>query len=289
MLKTRSLPRAAVATLTAIALALTVLVVPSTAQAQSNLVINQGSMITTPKGRCTVGLVRAHNHSALTAAHCGNSGDPVSLVVNGKVYPNVGTFYPSTEFSRENYANDWGYVKLNSRVKIGSNKFTGDRAARPTALSFGDRICFHGNSTHPDGNGYAGRIGNNVYFGNDRLGIPGDSGGPVWVDRNGRRTFVGVHSGSEGFSDLGKQRMLGRASYPENGPQITWQQARALFEKFFKIRVKGTWQPTAPDPAQASSDSSSGGGLGSDAIAGIISAVIMLLALVGVNAAKFLR
>lgn len=288
-----SFPRAVLAAMVSVALALTA-AVATPSQAQPRLFVDQGSVVLSSLGTCTVGLVDSSKRVAYVSAHCGSrAGEDMKLMSGETVVGHLGKFYPSTVFDNTSMANDWATIKLDPAVRIGNNKFTGTRAIRPENITKQDRVCFHGQTTHGDTdawscNTYAGRVGNTIFFGGGSLGQQGDSGGPVWVERDGQRWFAGIHSGKETYSDPSKNQWIGRAAYPEDGHAGNFMDRHRIFAEFFGLPQVGGL-PIFEFPGAEASSQSSDGNLSPEAIGGIISVILTILAFLGINAANFLR
>lgn len=192
--------RAALAAVMAFVLLLASLVAPPRAQAQAWPVMNQGSVVETSLGTCTVGAVDQQRRIAVIAAHCGNrAGEPVALYSGGKYYPQAGTFHPSPQWDPATFSNDWAVIKLSEWVQVGQNLFAAEQMDLEQVRT-GDRICFHGTTSHPDGVSYscstvAAIAGASIFYTGGEALHEGDSGGPTWIERGGQRYFVGVTSG----------------------------------------------------------------------------------------------
>ncbi|WP_181878682.1 trypsin-like serine protease [Corynebacterium renale] len=266
--------RTALAAVMAFVLLLVSFVAPAPAGAQARPVMNQGSVVETSLGSCTVGAVDQQRRIAVIAAHCGNrAGEPVVLYSGGKYYPQAGTFHPSPQWDPATFSNDWAIVKLSYWVQVGQNPFSGEEYMDLDQVRTGDRICFHGRTTHPDGVSYscstvAAIAGSSIFYHGGEALHEGDSGGPTWIERGGQRYFVGVTSGWY-WQVQSPNNKLARATYPRDRPRVSLEQIDAIYRQAF------------PNPEPAGEGSSQGG-----IIATII---ILLLSFLGVGVPHILR
>lgn len=266
--------RTALAVVMVFVVMLTFLVAPAPAGAQARPVMNQGSVVETSLGSCTVGAVDQRRRIAVIAAHCGNrAGEPVALYSGGKYYPQAGTFHPSPQWDPATFSNDWAIINLSYWVQVGQNLFSGEEYMDLDQVRTGDRICFHGRTTHPDGVSYScstvvAIAGSSIFYPGGEALHEGDSGGPTWIERGGQRYFVGVTSGWY-WQTATAHNKLARATYPRDRPRVSLEQMDAIYREAF------------PNPEPAGEGSSSGG-----IIATII---ILLLGLLGVGVPHILR
>jgi len=259
---------------------------------------------------CTIGYNDADNQRSFTAAHCGADGAGVRLVDPSdytKRSPVLGHLRISPLYSDLQSPNDWGYIEWDDNVRLAANNITGDTLIRPSEVRPGEKVCFHGATTHRGTLGsHCGRAA--ADFGHELFAIgvtgqKGDSGGPVFIPGRG---MVGVMSGHlnpklHSPRDGGErvQARFLRATYPEDGPADTvqrfknWALTRYLAERTNPGVVSiddtsiflpsGTPGPTAPayegypldSPQNASATgSSSNGALSPGAIIGYLLLIV---------------
>ena len=147
--------------------------------------INQGDRVRNQEwDTCTVGYVQTG--SAYTAGHCGKTGD---TMFNFQTNEQIGTLnshysYPGGE--------DWAEITLNDTATAGENTYSGNQVVSPEDIEVGDTIHSYGGKT---GQQYTGTVtrtdGHQVLATGEAGGLPGDSGGPAWIDGKG---LVGVYS-----------------------------------------------------------------------------------------------
>ena len=147
--------------------------------------INQGDRVRNQEWMtCTVGYVQ--DGSAYTAGHCGKTGD---TMFNFQTNEQIGTL--NSHFS---YAGgeDWAEITLNDTTDAGENIYSGNQVVSPEDIEVGDTIHSYGGKT---GQQYTGTVtrtdGHQVLATGEAGGLPGDSGGPAWIDGKG---LVGVYS-----------------------------------------------------------------------------------------------
>lgn len=169
---------------------------------------------------CTLGFIDASRNRGFTAAHCGRSGESVSVFRGGE-WVKVGWFRASSFYDPPGTGNDWANVNFNSSVALGANSLSGDAQVAPGEVRAGERVCFQGSATRVTNCADAlGSLGGNVYW-KDTGARAGDSGAPVWVEKDGAKRFVGVLAGHNVVSVTGRPDIkVLRASTPEdaNGP-----------------------------------------------------------------------
>ncbi|QYH19377.1 hypothetical protein JKI95_09725 [Corynebacterium aquatimens] len=162
---------AAVAVACATAITPCVIAIPASAAPAPALVAHQGGKVFISKdvtqagSDCTIGYNDVAERKSYTAAHCGEPGDKVYLTnAAGQVYPTpAGTFYPSERHEGEEHSNDWGEIEWNANVSLGGNPYGGTYVG-PQALAPGDKVCYHGFTTHGSRGvascgTYVGRVG----------------------------------------------------------------------------------------------------------------------------------
>lgn len=239
-------PRARVAALSAL---LAAALVPAPAQAMAPLVTQGDTVTVAGRGACTIGFNDPSQRVSYTAGHCGENGERVVAGTDAFGPQATGTFHPSSEWGKSSTGNDWGIIRWDDTVRIGPNRYTDDVVVSPADVQAGDRVCMFGAASKSKLCGpYSGRVHNNVYW-DGPVGVPGDSGGPVWVEGRG---LLGVYSGISIISDsTGREARLLRASKPKNGPGVS-----GVDEIEFIGTVKPLEKPVShtaevPDPGQA--------------------------------------
>ena len=163
----------------------------------SAAVVNQGDAVIDDNTMCTVGYVDKNSNSFYTAAHCvGGVGSQVTNL-DGE---SVGTVTErGTAVNQYDYNHDTARVAINPGHTAGDNVYSGDKVANLDEIEEGDTLHSYG-ITH-DGV-YSGKVDNSTgnaggttFSQNGMAPIPGDSGGPAWVEGKG---FVGVATGYYG-------------------------------------------------------------------------------------------
>ncbi len=154
---------------------------------QAMALTNQGDQIVVGlKSICTVGFVDPSHMTMQTAGHCGKPGD---LVFEKNTLAPIGV----VAYSSGDYASPTGdrMTIVANPLAAGNNVKTGDKAYSPKA---GDKVCRYGAESNKV-------VCGTVYEVNQRgmmvvdpkvAGIPGDSGGPMWVPGKG---YVGTYTG----------------------------------------------------------------------------------------------
>lgn len=157
--------------------------------------IDQGFRFGTSSGRsCTIAYVE--DRIAHTAGHCGRDGDEVTFYGKPQV---IGTFRTTwsiddSDANKEHGIGDYAYIEFNDDFRGGENIYSGDNIINPEDVAIGDTISSYGASSNKS---YSGKVTGSRK--NDFLaektagGIPGDSGGPAWIEGKG---FVGIYLGS---------------------------------------------------------------------------------------------
>lgn len=187
---------------------------------------------------CTIGYNDIANHRSYTAAHCGDDGAKIRLLDpsdHAGRSPIVGTLHTSARHRAALSPNDWAHIEWDPELQLASNNITGDTIIHPSDVRPGEKICFHGATTHQESLGsHCGVAAAN--FGNEVYAVevdtqPGDSGGPVFIPGRG---MVGVLSGQltptlNSPADGGQpvKASFLRATYPEDGPADTVSRFRA--------------------------------------------------------------
>lgn len=235
--------RATAAAVTAAALAYA----PSVALAAAPTVPEQGHAIYLKgsgdrAGACTIGFNDTARRVSYTAGHCGERGARVQLLERetGYVSEPMGTFYPSVGYDGQ-YTNDWGEVRWDAGVKMGGNRYSGDRILEQDDIEMGDQVCFHGEATHTGTRGttcgtFHSWI-NDSFTANIETWRKGDSGGPVWVPGRG---LVGI--ASAGATDTKVNMTIRVGPVEKKGAPVGWgvalrNGAPVSSEEFFNAYV----------------------------------------------------
>lgn len=250
--------RRALAVATATMMVTVSVVAPANAQP---VVIEQGNRFATSSDKsCTIGLNDASRGVSYSAAHCGKRGDLVFLVdENGyRQTTPVGTFEPSARYDSRSASNDWSVIKWYPGVTVKPNRFGGDYYPAQN-LKPGEKICFHGYTTHGAGDAsscgrFIGNVGENVYYEAPVQMRSGDSGGPVFAPGKGT---VGVVAGNTTISDGRRSITLGRAAGTSDGPRVDLDSLNQLVAPIIGKPVRRAVQePGDPKIATASEGSS---------------------------------
>lgn len=165
---------------------------------------------------CTVGYVDKNTHTMVFTGHCSgydvgkNVYDPQFKKL-GKVIYNHGT--PETHPD-----SDYAIVKLDEKVSVGENIYSGDKWSSPEKVKIGDKMCSYGAKSGMKYCGYVTGVNDHYINGDINTGgVSGDSGGPAWVEGKG---FVGVYSAvSEGVTTF---------TYPEEIAPVYKSKKRIL-------------------------------------------------------------
>lgn len=180
--------------------------------------ISQGDEVFVNDHNCTVGAVweKDGNKYGLFAGHCGKPGDKVSKpYFDGGLVATVGTILagefsevpdserdsvsglPQIQITPE--AGDWAVFSID--MNLGSNQYSdikNNYADTRSILAFSSTLCMYGDAS---GEVSCGMVKPELSIGNfvsvmvveqSRGAIPGDSGGPVYNDGNGK--FTGLVS-----------------------------------------------------------------------------------------------
>lgn len=200
-------------------------ITPTAAAAAAPTVPVQGMPINIGMtGSCTLGFNDHEKGVSYTAAHCAaHAGQRVSLVDprTGRTSRPLGTITPSSKYQSSKIDNDWAVITWDKDVKLGGNPYSGDRLLSLDQVKEGDKVCFHGETTHSG----TGNISCGEYFGSVgqsfvtsiRAGHPGDSGGPMWIDGGG---FVGVVTAGSAMEGTGTWMFLGGKKV--EGKPVLW-------------------------------------------------------------------
>lgn len=227
----------------ATAVAMTLGVVP-VAQAQITTVTQGRPIRVGADSQCTLGFVdkSADPRVGYTAAHCGKSGERVSVQV-GTTWQEIGTFRPSGRYSAPDTGSDWGQVLFDAPF-YSHNRYTGDATVDLSDVRPGDRICFHGAATGSTNcSDLIGILGGNIYW-EDTGAVAGDSGSPVWVE--GRDGFLGVFTGQNIVYAPGAEYRALRASVTRDVQSPMPNQEMELIAKHFGERRQTAIQVRTP-------------------------------------------
>lgn len=162
---------------------------------QAMALTNQGDQIMVGfKSICTVGYIDPSHMTMQTAGHCGTPGD---LVYEKNSPIPIGV----VAYSSGDYASPGGdrMTIVANPLAAGNNVKTGDKAYSPKA---GDKVCRYGAESNKVVCGKVYRVNERGMMVVDPkvAGIPGDSGGPMWVPGKG---YVGTYTGR--ISKVGDQ------------------------------------------------------------------------------------
>lgn len=148
-------------------------------------VVNQGDRVYVVGTMCTVGYIDHATRRAYLAKHCARVNTVNVRTSDGKF---VGTFV------RPDTPGDTAWIDLDTRVRAGSNRFTGDTVIDRAAVAPGDTVCFYGSTSRETRCAAVKSTGTTqdpFVNGNPMQILGGDSGGPAWVPGKGA---VGVVS-----------------------------------------------------------------------------------------------
>lgn len=209
------------------------------ATATEPTVVDQGDGIVVNGSACTVGFNLGA--SSYTAAHCGESGDRVRLLLaDGTLTPPTGTL--TTSAASEGTTNDWARIDWDAGVEVGPNEYSGDGAVALDAVRPGEPVCTYGRATRATTCGvFHARVGNSFLV-DIAPGEPGDSGGPVWAPGRG---FMGVHSATvSGRNNLnGETKTLLLGATTADGDDIADALADAFVDYFGSPALAGAPKP----------------------------------------------
>ena len=195
------------------------------APAAGAVTVGQGDAVVVDGSECTVGF--NGERESFTAAHCGTSGDRVRKVLDdGTWSPAIGTL--DTSPRSEETTNDWARIRWDAGVELGPNEYTGDAQIPLDDIRRGETVCYYGWATGAATCGtYYARVGNSFLV-DVEPGVPGDSGGPMWIPGRG---FVGVISSQWAARQL---PVVGGANFvvgvvPSDGPAVSQTQLMGLY------------------------------------------------------------
>lgn len=180
-----------------VSIIITSLLTPQVAQAEILHYVNQGDPIEIVRENydnkiieCTIGYVDKEDNLLWTAAHCADNKDKVyhNGEYLGKAYRITYDENLKKQPIKENYDqhNDIAFiVPDNDNIKLGENKYSGDRIVKNTEIDINDRIC---NFSRINNEYKCGEIisiqGNTIYSDISTL-TQGDSGGSLWIPDKG--------------------------------------------------------------------------------------------------------
>lgn len=254
------IPRKAAAVLGAAAVAAS----PLNAIAAAPAFPTQGDAIYTEgHGMCTLGYNDHAKGVSYVAAHCGSEGARVSMFnpVTEEFGEEIGTFHPSKAYASTHLANDWGTITWDPGVTMGKNVYSTDKIVPLSQIKRGDTVCHHGQTTHQGTNDkscgtYYDNVGNTLVV-QMESGVPGDSGGPVWVEGKG---FAGVASaGASAFNPIGGKpvgKKLFFGAVPEDGRNYSMEELARVVGKAGGTIVDPPYTSTNDNSSTSSSDSS---------------------------------
>lgn len=170
-----------------------------------NPVVNQGDRISVKGKSCTIGYIDKSNRKAYTAAHCFVSDkNPEQYIDSQSVYNSFGRRIGTASGVYSDTQNDdFIMIDLFNNIPIGENSFSGDTIAHLEDIKPGDTICSFSRMYKKTMCGEIEKVNEReILATREAGGIPGDSGGPAWVEGKG---FVGVYSIILGVFINGKQ------------------------------------------------------------------------------------
>ncbi|WP_297588094.1 hypothetical protein [uncultured Corynebacterium sp.] len=214
------------------------------ATAAEPTVVDQGDAIVVGGSACTVGFNLGA--SSYTAAHCGESGDRVRLLLaDGTLTPPTGTLTISA--ASEGTTNDWARIDWDAGVEVGPNEYSGDGAVALDAVRPGEQVCTYGQATRATTCGvFHARVGNSFLV-DIAPGKAGDSGGPVWIPGRG---FLGVHSATvSGRNNLnGEEKTMLLGATTADGDDIADALSDAFLD-YFDVTPAFAGAPKPPPTA----------------------------------------
>lgn len=206
--------------------------------------VNQGWQFSTLRGNCTIGYNDPENRISYTAGHCAHGVSRVYLTKeDGKGnqrWIHAGTISLAPSYDERTTSNDWAIIRWKDGVTINPNTFDRDGIEPIEKLHRGQRICFHGHTSHgalgkSDCGRVIGTIGNKVLMETSKSALNGDSGGPVYLPRRG---LVGVLSTSFEITDrFGRKRYVVTGNVPAEGPIVSTGEESALINRYFGSHV----------------------------------------------------
>ncbi|OEY23324.1 hypothetical protein A0K93_03800 [Corynebacterium sp. BCW_4722] len=216
--------RASVATLAATAAVLS----PATASAAAPTQPVQGMTISIGMtSECTLGFNDHARGVSYTAAHCANGVNNRVRLVNtrtGQKSRTLGTITPSSRYVSSQLGNDWAEIVWDKGVTLGANPYSGDTMLTLDQVKRGEVVCYHGETTHRGTNkdscgSYVGSV-EESFVTDIADGLPGDSGGPIWVKDRG---FIGVVSAGTPKTGIGTPPVINGMAL--EGDPVLWGSA----------------------------------------------------------------
>ncbi|STC69940.1 trypsin-like serine protease [Corynebacterium pilosum] len=301
--RTNFAPKSIIATIAAAALAATGLVAGAgPATAQGTVTVNQGDRIYIEgRGACTVAYIDPATGNGYTSAHCGHNNAKVHLMnQNNTISNGFGRLHQGKSYNPQTLSNDWAVIHWGQGIRGGKNVFSGDRVVDINTVKRGDRVCYHGKTSHGYSMNrtcgtYVGANGPDFMF-DATLGQQGDSGGPVWVEGRG---LLGAHSGSLATAlpnNLGvpKSHEISRGSVLYDGPVTDSADYIKLvmdyvgYNPWNSVTINGIPAGSAADLLSSGSSSSGSGAQNPATVIGILMAIISAVGLLGSLAQNFL-
>lgn len=208
------------------------------------MVVDQGDAIVVNGSACTVGF--SQGASSYTAAHCGESGDRVRLLLaDGTLSPEAGTLTNSA--ASEGTTNDWARIDWDAGVALGPNEYSGDEVVALDTVRRGEQVCTYGWSTRATTCGtFHAQVGNSFLV-DIAPGKGGDSGGPLWIPGRG---FLGVHSAtvSGRNNDTGATKTMLLGATTADGGDIQ-EGVEEAFLDYFSVHRAQAGAPKPPPTA----------------------------------------
>lgn len=217
--------------------------------------VNQGWAFSTLRGSCTIGYNDPVKRISYTAAHCGRGVSRVFLndsTGDKQQWVAAGTIEMAPGYDEKTLSNDWAIIRWNDNVTINPNTFDQDGIVPLSQVHEGQRVCFHGHTTHGSGgNADCGRlvakVGNMFFIDTPRGSAKGNSGGPLYLPGGG---LVGVLSSSVEITDqYGDKHNLVIANAPKDGPIVTVEAKSFVLNQAYGSRVE--FIEHEPDPGSS--------------------------------------
>lgn len=134
---------------------------------------------------CTLGYVDVNQRRGVTAAHCGQNGDPVYARAQNGEYAIIGVLDRQNSFG----GSDTAVIQFQPNAILQGNPYSTD--AFDPEVTPNERMCRFGVTTGHNvcGNVKDAPVGGDITGNSALVGLSGDSGGPVWTDQG----FAGIH------------------------------------------------------------------------------------------------
>ena len=142
-------------------------------------------------GTCTLGFVDNKTKIGYTAKHCGYDGEKVFVKRDG-------AYVPVGYLKHIPGSGDQSAIVLYNNVNKGINSYSGDTISAQKA-AVGDKVCRYGYVTGKVDCATVRYVGSIMF--NTNLGmnpVPGDSGGPSWIEGKGYMGTLQGHDDVEG-------------------------------------------------------------------------------------------